>query len=69
MFPEFRDKITELKSTDPYFIRLFDQHNALDQTIKNMEAAITPASHDEIETRKKEKLALKDQIYAILKKG
>ena len=69
MFPEFRDKITELKSTDPQFIRLFDQHNALDQKIKNMEAAITPATHDEIETRKKEKLALKDQIYAILMKS
>lgn len=69
MFPEYRDKITELKSTDPHFIRLFDQHNALDQTIKNMEASITPATHDDIEIRKKEKLALKDQIYAILKKA
>lgn len=69
MFPEFRDKITELKTTDPHFIRLFEQHNALDQKIKNMEAAITPATGDEIEMRKKEKLALKDQLYAILKKS
>lgn len=68
MFPEFRDKITELKTTDHHFMRLFDQHNALDQEIKNMEATITPATHDEIEKRKKEKLAIKDQLYAILKK-
>lgn len=69
MFPEFREKITELKTTDMHFTRLFDQHNALDQKIKNMEASITPATHDEIETLKKEKLVLKDQLYAILKKA
>ena len=67
MFPEFRDRITQLKTTDHHFMRLFDQHNALDQKVKNMEAAITPATHEEIETLKKEKLLLKDQLYAILK--
>ena len=69
MFPEFRDKITELKTTDHHFMRLFEQHNSLDHKIKSMEAAITPATHDEIEILKKEKLALKDQLYAILKKA
>jgi uncharacterized protein YdcH (DUF465 family) len=67
MFPEFRDKITELKTTDHHFLRLFDQHNAMDQKIKNMEAGITPGTHEEIERLKKEKLAIKDQLYAILK--
>ncbi len=67
MFPEFRDKITQLKTTDHHFMRLFDQHNTLDQKIKNMEASITPASHEEIETLKKEKLAIKDKLYTILK--
>lgn len=67
MFPEFRDLITQLKTTDRHFVRLFDQHNALDQKIKNMEANISPATHEEIETLKKEKLHLKDQIYTILK--
>ena len=67
MFPEFRDRITQLKTTDHHFMRLFDQHNALDQKVKNMEATITPATHDEIKTLKKEKLLLKDQLYTILK--
>ena len=67
MFPEFRDRITQLKTTDPRFMRLFDQHNALDQKVKNMVANITPATHEEIETLKKEKLLLKDQLYTILK--
>jgi len=69
MFPEFRDLITRLKGHDHHFTRLFDKHNDLDQTIKNMEANIQPATQVEIETLKKEKLLLKDQLYAILKKA
>ena len=67
MFPEYRDLITQLKTTDRHFLRLFDQHNELDQKIKNMEAAISSASHEEIERLKKEKLSLKDQLYSVLK--
>jgi len=69
MFPEFRDLITRLKGHDHHFTRLFDKHNDLDQTIKNMEANIQPATQVEIENLKKEKLLLKDQLYAILKKA
>ena len=69
MFPEYRDLITQLKTTDHHFLRLFDQHNELDQKIKNMEAAISSASHEEIERLKKEKLSLKDQLYSVLKKA
>lgn len=69
MFPEYRDLITQLKTTDNHFIRLFDQHNAADQQIKNMESGIEMATPDEIEVLKKEKLQLKDQLYAILKKA
>ncbi|MEN9772812.1 MAG: hypothetical protein RJA58_1455 [Pseudomonadota bacterium] len=69
MFPEYRDLITKLKTSDHHFARLFDKHNDLDQKIKNMEAHIEPGSHEEIETLKKEKLHLKDQLYTILKKA
>ena len=69
MFPEYRDLITQLKTTDRHFLRLFDQHNELDLKIKNMESHISPATREQVETLKKEKLALKDQIYVILKKA
>lgn len=69
MFPEYRDQITQLKTSDPHFLRLFEQHNALDQQVSNMEARITPATHETIENLKKEKLQIKDQIYAILKRS
>ena len=69
MFPEYRDLITQLKTSDHHFSRLFDQHNAMDQKIKNMESHIEAGTHEEIENLKKEKLLLKDQMYAILKKA
>jgi uncharacterized protein YdcH (DUF465 family) len=69
MFPEYRDLISQLKTTDHHFNRLFEQHNAVDQRIKNMESRIEAGTHEDIETLKKEKLQLKDQLYAILKKA
>lgn len=69
MFPEYRDLITRLKTSDHHFNRLFDKHNELDQKIKNMESHIEAGTHEEIETLKKEKLHLKDELYAILKKA
>ena len=68
MFPEYRDLITQLKHADLHFTRLFERHNEIDQRIKNIEAHIENASNEETETLKKEKLHLKDEIYAILTK-
>ena len=69
MFPEFRDQITQLKTTDGHFARLFDQHNALDQQIQRMQSRTEPSTPVQIELLKKEKLQIKDQIHAILKKA
>lgn len=69
MFPEYRDLISELKTSDRHFQGLFEKHNELDQKIKNIESRIEPGTHDEIEIMKKEKLALKDQLYSVLKKA
>ncbi len=69
MFPEYRDLITQLKHKDLHFTKLFDRHNELDQKIKNIEGNIEHATDMELETLKKEKLNLKDQLYAILVKA
>ena len=69
MFPEYRDLITQLKTSDRHFLNVFDKHNDLDQKIKNLEAHIEHATHHEIEALKKEKLALKDELYGLLRKA
>lgn len=69
MFPEYRDLITRLKTegTNQRFLNLFEKHHDLDHKIKSMEHHDAGGIHTEIETMKKEKLALKDQIYTILR--
>ena len=69
MFPEYRDLITQLKHKDLHFTNLFDRHNEIDQKIKNIEANVEQATDVEGEIFKKEKLNLKDQLYAILVKA
>ena len=71
MFPEYRELISQLKTSDLHFRHLFDQHNALDQQIKNLEAHVdhAHARPETIEALKKEKLQLKDQLYLILQKA
>lgn len=69
MFPEYRELISRLKVSDPHFRQLFSKHNDLDQRVKNMEAHIEPASHEDIEGLKKKKLRLKDEMYELLKKA
>lgn len=69
MFPEHRELITSLKGNDHHFTRLFDKHNELDQKIKNLEDGLEMATHAEIEVLKREKLQLKDELYAILQKA
>ena len=49
MFPEYRDLITQLKTTDSHFLNVYEKHNELDQRIRNMESGIEPATHLVIE--------------------
>jgi uncharacterized protein YdcH (DUF465 family) len=67
MFPEYRDLITKLKGKDAHFNQLFDKHNEMDQQIHNMETRVVQATSVEIENLKKEKLQLKDKLYAYLR--
>ncbi len=71
MFPEYRELITQLKTSDLHFRHLFARHNELDQKIRNLEehVAHAHARPEEIEDLKKEKLHLKDQLYVILQKA
>lgn len=71
MFPEYRDLISKLKQEDTHFARLFDEHNELDDKITGLEndPVTSVSAQDEIDGLKVKKLALKDQLYEILKKA
>lgn len=69
LFPEYRELTNELKLSDSYFLEILKKHDDIDQQVRNMEHGTEPGTHVEIENLKKEKLALKDELYAMLKKA
>jgi len=64
MFHEYRELIVELKQKDAHFHKLFDQHNDLDDEINKL--VKTRADEVLIDTKKKEKLKLKDTVYNMI---
>ncbi|CAG9203979.1 putative protein YdcH [Paraburkholderia caribensis] len=69
MFPEYRDLIARLKQEDAHFARLFERHNELDHQVHNMETGVVHGDSHSIEVLKKEKLRLKDSLYAIIRRA
>ncbi len=69
MFPEYSDLIAQLKTSDDQFAKLVDKHARLDEKVKNMVFHVEHGTNEEIEALKKEKLLVKDQVFARLKKA
>lgn len=67
MFPEYRELITKLKTSDAHFLRKFDEHNQLDEEIKELEKNLSSDSTPEVKVLKSKKLHLKEEIFEILK--
>ena len=67
MFPEYRELISQLKSSDVHFQKKFDLHNDLDVEIRKLEKHHASDYSSEVKDLKKQKLKLKEEIYDILK--
>jgi uncharacterized protein YdcH (DUF465 family) len=65
--PEYKDKIHELKNSDPHFANLFDQYHEVEHEVRRIEEGNETTSDDYLEERKKLRLSLKDQLFEILK--
>lgn len=65
-FPQFRDQIHELKTSDRHFRKLFDEYHDLTKEIEKMEAEINPVSTRTEEDAKKRRVHIKDQLYRML---
>jgi uncharacterized protein YdcH (DUF465 family) len=65
-FPELKDRIHELKTSDAHFRKLFDQYHELTREIENMENEVTPVTTQTEEDAKIKRLHLKDELYRML---
>jgi len=67
-FPEFKQRIHELKQNDRHFIKLYDEYQEIDKEVFRIEEEIETPSDEYTETLKKKRLKLKDELYTILSK-
>ena len=65
-FPEFKDKINQLRTADKHFAEMFEEYNQIDSEILRIEQAVEPASDVRAEELKKKRHVLKDALYQML---
>ncbi|MDR4509969.1 MAG: YdcH family protein [Candidatus Brocadiaceae bacterium] len=68
-FPEYRDEIHKLKMDNAHFKNLFDEYHKLDREVYRVEYDIEPRTDAAMEELKKRRLALKDELFHILKQS
>ena len=68
-FPELRERIHTLKTTDNHFARLFAEYDTVEHAVHRIESGAEAASDDHLETLKKQRLGLKDELFGLLKKA
>lgn len=66
-FPELKDTLHALKTSDAHFAKLYVEYQELDKEICRIEEDIEPASEDRIEQLKTRRVYLKDELYARMK--
>ncbi len=66
--PEYKDKIHELKVSDTHFAKLFDKYHEVTHEVEKIEGGAEITSDDFLEELKKQRLALKDELFAMLNK-
>lgn len=64
--PEHRATIHELKTGNAHFARLFEQYHDLDRSVRNAEDRVAATTEEHEEQLKRQRLALKDQLYAMI---
>jgi uncharacterized protein len=65
-FPDKRDRIHQLKTSDNRFARLYDEYNELNRTIHRVETRVEPQTDEAEEELKRRRLQIKDEIMAML---
>lgn len=68
-FPEFKEEIHHLKMNDNHFARLFGEYHEADHAVHRIESGAENTSDEYLETLKKQRLLLKDQLFVLLKKA
>ncbi|MGL1921205.1 MAG: DUF465 domain-containing protein [Hyphomicrobiales bacterium] len=67
-FPEFTEKMHQLKLDDNHFVKLADEYHELNREVHRLEIGEQHLSHFEEEQLRKKRMLLKDEIFTYLTK-
>jgi len=65
-FPEYAERMHALKTSDAHFARLFDEYHEVNRAVHRAETDIEPTTDEHMEDMRKQRLLLKDELYALL---
>lgn len=66
-FPEYREDIHALKVGDHHFARLFEEYSNITSEVERLEEEDVPVDDFAIEGMKKQRVKLKDELYAMMR--
>ncbi|MFG1349236.1 YdcH family protein [Xanthobacter autotrophicus] len=67
-FPEHAEKIQALKLSDAHFAKLSDAYHEVNRQVHRAETDVEPTGDAEIEAMRRERMRLKDELFAFLSK-
>lgn len=65
--PESKEAIHLLKTNSNHFAKLFDEYHEVDHEVHRIETGAENTSDEYLETLKKKRLNLKDQLFAMIR--
>ena len=66
-FPEYREKLHELKEGNAHFRKLHDEYHVVNRSIHRGETNVEPMDDFHLEDLRKQRLRLKDEIFGMLR--
>lgn len=65
-FPEFVEKMSAMKQSDAHFSKLADEYHDVNRQVHRAETNVEPMSEQAESELRKQRSALKDEIYGML---
>jgi len=66
-FPKYGEQLHRLKTTDAHFRTLAETYHTLNRDVHRAETNVEPASDHHMVVLRKQRAALKDEIFGLLK--
>ncbi|MEW9918371.1 YdcH family protein [Marimonas sp. MJW-29] len=66
-FPDMVEQMSALRQSDAHFAKLADSYHELNRAVHRAETDVEPTSDDHMTEMRKQRMALKDEIYGYLK--